>query len=130
MQTLVFENAWNKTISERDRERVRQSFTNVTLEDHVAIQFTPLWQAMNHKGELLVTTLIHNCSTDDVTLQDESLSVKHGHSLIVTHSFTIPFVVHAKTSMPWTFIFPVHVLPERTWINENIELTLTQTGNG
>ncbi|WP_165769140.1 hypothetical protein [Virgibacillus profundi] len=57
MQKLIFESAWDKTIAEQDRENIKQVFDKVNLTAEKSIQFTSLWQAKNHRGELLIAVL-------------------------------------------------------------------------
>ncbi|KYC90332.1 MULTISPECIES: SLAP domain-containing protein [Heyndrickxia] len=107
MQKLQFESAWDKTLSDNDRERIKNVFFKTNYSNDNSIQFTPLWQAINHKGELLVTTLIHNFSEHPVTFKNKKLLYYENNKMIADHTFSIPnLLVEKKTSMPWTFIFP------------------------
>ncbi|WP_068672633.1 SLAP domain-containing protein [Oceanobacillus sp. Castelsardo] len=108
-QTLQFEAAWDKTIANQDRERIEQEFLKVkeNLSREEEIQFTTLRHAINHKGELLVTVLVHNTSNTDFTFYNHNLHYQANGETIAEHIFTIPrFVIEKETSMPWTFIFP------------------------
>lgn len=125
MQKLVFEDAWNRTISTCDREHIINEFKKLTFTTNESPQFTPLWKATNHKNELLVTTLIHNCSTTDFTLKNELMSVNAGNRVVATHQFTLPIKLHAHTSMPWTFIFPVDHLNAHVQMNQDVQLILS-----
>lgn len=51
MQMLTFESKWDKTITNHDRKRIREFFQEAVLTPDIAIQFTSLWQAKNHRGE-------------------------------------------------------------------------------
>lgn len=57
MQKLKFQSAWDKTIAEEDRKKIKTAFENVSLDSGRNIQFSTLWQAKNHRGELLVAVL-------------------------------------------------------------------------
>jgi|SRR5690625_4181924 len=106
MQKLLFEKAWNKTISEADRTEIKTAFQKAVLFRKPAIQFSQLWQAMNHKGDLLITVIIHNVSEDAFPFKNQTLYYRAEEKTAAKHNFTLPVEVKAKTSMPWTFIFP------------------------
>ncbi|GAA0338307.1 hypothetical protein GCM10008967_30730 [Bacillus carboniphilus] len=110
MQKLKFEASWDKAISEQDREQILNVFKETHPNGH-DVEFTPLWQAVNHKGELLVTVLVQNYSGNDVDFHNKKLRYTVNQEMVAAHTFTIPaLVVEGETSMPWTFIFPVESL--------------------
>jgi len=107
MQTLQFESAWDKTISPKDRERIHQVFLDTSFSHHTSFELTPLWEAMNHKGELLVTVLIQNFSEQSIYFHHKKLSYLENNEKVASHLFTLPtLTINSETSMPWTFIFP------------------------
>ncbi|MBB2482239.1 SLAP domain-containing protein [Bacillus sp. APMAM] len=107
MQKLQFESAWDKTISENDRERIQQVFLETSSSQNKDIEFTPLWEAMNHKGELLVTVLVQNFSEQMISFHNEKLQYWEDENIVAEHSYTLPaLMIEPTTSMPWTFIFP------------------------
>ncbi|MFD1039725.1 SLAP domain-containing protein [Virgibacillus byunsanensis] len=115
MQKLQFESAWDKTVSKKHRKIIEDAFasTEFLLDD--SIQVTSLWQALNHKGNLLVTTLVHNTTQQSFSFQNTKLRYVEDNLVIAEHTFTIPaFVVEPKTSIPWTFIFPKESLVSST----------------
>jgi SLAP domain-containing protein len=108
-QTLQFEAAWDKTIANQDREKIKQEFIRVkeNLSKEAKIQFTTLRHAVNHKGELLVIVLVHNTSNTDFTFYNQQIHYQTNGQTIARNIFTIPrLVIKKETSMPWTFIFP------------------------
>ncbi|KMY48707.1 SLAP domain-containing protein [Peribacillus loiseleuriae] len=111
MQKLQYESSWDKTLSNKDRKIIEGIFLETSLLNQNRIQFTSLWQAMNHKGELLVTVLVHNFSHQDCSFMNKKLRYMENNEIIAEHTFTLPsLIVQPETSMPWTFIFPVEVL--------------------
>ena len=103
MQTLYFEPAWDKTIAPADREKIIAHFQSRHLENDIQLSF--LWEAINHKGERLVTVLIHNTEDTSLPLQDTVIAYCKEGKQITTGIFNLPLVIPRKTSMPWTFIF-------------------------
>lgn len=113
MQKLKFEDSWDKTISEQDRERILDIFMETHDSSGHGVEFTPLWQAMNHKGELLVTVLVQNYSDHDLVFHNQKLCFTVNQEMVASHTFTIPaLVLEGETSMPWTFIFPKESLKD------------------
>lgn len=108
MQRLVFEAAWDKTIAPIDREFITKTFHETKDNPKEKIIFTPIRQAINHQGSLLVTVLIQNFTNDSsLLLENIHVIYKENNELIAEHSFSHPHVtITKKTSMPWTFIFP------------------------
>lgn len=107
MQQLMFESAWNRTVSTKDREKIMQAFKNIELNEKEEIQLTPLWHAFNYQNDLLITAIVHNTSNKDFSFQNQKVQYIVHNDTIATHSFTLPTIfINAKTSMPWTFIFP------------------------
>lgn len=115
-QTLRFEDAWDRTLAKEDRKRIEDEFElakdQLTTEP---IQFTPLQEAINHKGELLIMVLIHNVSNENYSFHEDTLQFIHQESgkIVAEHTFSIPrLIIEKHTSMPWTFIFPKHNITE------------------
>ncbi|MFJ8065280.1 SLAP domain-containing protein [Psychrobacillus sp. NPDC096426] len=114
MQKLEFESSWDKTISNKDRQKIEVIFLETSQSSNRGIQLTPLWQAFNHKGELLVTALIHNFTMHSYSFQNTKLRYIEADKVTIEHSFTLPsFSIQARCSMPWTFIFPNEKLDKK-----------------
>ncbi|MFJ8265295.1 SLAP domain-containing protein [Peribacillus asahii] len=111
MQKLQFEPSWNKTLSPKDRKIIEGIYLETTLSNHADIELTPLRQAINHKGELLVTVLVHNFSQQVLLFHNKELRYIENEEIIAEHIFSLPsLIIQRETSMPWTFIFPVESL--------------------
>ncbi|WP_449537742.1 SLAP domain-containing protein [Ferdinandcohnia sp. Marseille-Q9671] len=107
MQKLKFEDAWDRTISLKDREEITRIFQESVDSLEEGIIFTPVWIAENYKKEQLLTVIVHNQTSEDLLFEDTILQFCDGEVVLEEHSFTIPAVhVVSRTSMPWTFIFP------------------------
>ncbi|MCU9614983.1 SLAP domain-containing protein [Caldibacillus lycopersici] len=108
MQQLVFEAAWNKTIADIDRRKIEQAFHLGKISD-TFIHFQMLWSAINHRGELLITVLIHNPTDKAVQIRDEKIVYVEKEETVAENIFTFPTLeIGAYCSLPWTFIFPTH----------------------
>ncbi|WP_099355341.1 SLAP domain-containing protein [Fredinandcohnia onubensis] len=105
MQKLVFEAAWDRTISRKDRDVIEQLFREEIIEE--GISFTIIRVAVNHKNERLVTAIVHNRTAQYLVFENTPLQFCDGDRLLVEHEFTLSALqVPPETSMPWTFIFP------------------------
>lgn len=107
VQTLEMESAWEKTVSDQDRELIMRTFAGLTHTRKQDFAYTYLRHDFNHRGALLVIALIHNYDRHKRTFIDHEVQCcdKSG-TIIAAESFTIPVQISANTSMPWTFIFP------------------------
>lgn len=105
MQKLYFESAWDKTIAPRDREKIELIFLEQAIHLKGNIHFSFLWKAINHKDELLVTVLIHNCEETSMHIQETIITYLEQNKQIATGIFNAPRSIAGKTTMPWTFIF-------------------------
>ncbi len=104
-QTLQFESAWDQTIAPKDRDNIIKIFQNQSKRLKEGVHFSYLWKAENHRGEQLITVLIHNQTQSPLHLQNAIISyIEHGQTQATGH-FDMPCVIHAYTTMPWTFIF-------------------------
>lgn len=103
MQTLYFEDAWNRTLSDEDREKITAHFENLMSQNDVIISF--LWEAVNHQNEKLVTVLIHNPTSSSLDIHNTPIANPLSNGKLTISSFSIPVPIPAKTSMPWTLIF-------------------------
>lgn len=103
MQTLYFEEAWERTVSRQDREKIKKHFAAAQLGNEVAISF--LWEAINHHNDKLVTALIHNPTETSLEINQMPISFMLLNGERVTNLFQLPVPIPANTSMPWTFIF-------------------------
>jgi SLAP domain-containing protein len=129
MQTLQFESSWEKTIAIKDRELITEIFqdSNSNMIDEQIIRLVPIWEALNYKGEILITALIHNFADIEQIFQKQKIAYIEKETIIAEHTFTVPkLIIKPKTSMPWTFIFPVKSLRMKE-INGNGNLELQTT---
>src|SRR5699024_7537466 len=70
-------------------------------------KFIPLWQAFNHRGDLLVAVIIQNFGGEKLMLKDIPLTYYEAGQPIATQIFSDSRLsIEPKCSMPWTFIFP------------------------
>lgn len=107
MQKLVFHPAWDRTISEKDRMKIEETFQQTVHSINNEIKILPLWQAENHLGDLLVTTLIHNKTSNDLSFHNQLIKYVIKDETVATHTFNNQdLLIKTGTSMPWTFIFP------------------------
>ena len=126
MQLLRFESSWDKTLSDKDRVMIQQTFLETNVPNDEGIHFIPLRQAINYKGDLLVTVLVHNFSKQIHLFQGENLHYFENNKVVAEHIFTLPsLIIESKTSMPWTFIFPVASLTGHLTL-ENARLKLIE----
>lgn len=127
MQKLQFESSWEKAIAYKDRELITDIFQNSNRLDGQDIKFEPIWEAMNYKGEVLITVLIHNFTNQELTFQNQEFTYIEKELIIAKHIFTVPQLsIKPKTSMPWTFIFPIGSL-HRSEIRGNGKLEMETT---
>ena len=111
LQNLQFEPSWEKAIAVKDRQQIRDIFNNSNITDVQSIRFVPIWEAMNYKGEILITVLIHNFKDTVLTFQKQKFTYHESEAVVAEHIFSIPqLVIKPKTSTPWTFIFPIESL--------------------
>ncbi len=108
MQKLRFESSWDKTLSANDRERIKQVFLKTSTTTNTSSHLlAPLWQAINHKGDLLMTVLVHNFDNQVLSFHNKKLRYIENNNVMAEHIFTLPsLTIENETSMPWTFIFP------------------------
>src|SRR5699024_6550077 len=104
-QSLVFEEAWDKTIAPHDREKIVETFNQANRLEKEREKFIPLWQACNHRGDLLVAVIIQNFGEALLMLKDVPLTYYEAGQPIATQIFSDSRVrIEPKCSMPWTFI--------------------------
>lgn len=116
MQKLKLEEKWAKTIAKEDFQEIEKIFNGIKFGDQENVFFTFLSEAINHRGELLIITLVHNVTNASYILENQALHYKVNDEIRVTHYFSMPVKVAAKTSMPWTFIFPKSKVQNK-WLN-------------
>ena len=105
VQQLYFHPSWDKTISEQDRLAIEQLFdeTYTQVDDTVT---SPVFRtAVNHKGELLVTVLVHNFTHRALRFSKRDILLINGDEVHEQTVSIADFTVPAFTSMPWTFMF-------------------------
>jgi len=106
MQKLQFEEAWDKTISEKDRSFIKEIFKmDMPLENRVLL--SPFWLAKNYKKEWLLSALIHNGTNEVFTISNHKISIVVDDQVVHEAVFSVPRLeIKPFTSMSWTFIFP------------------------
>ena len=104
MQKLQFERAWDNTISAKDRLLIEQAF-HQTKEQDERLSCYIIRTAINHKKQLLITTLIHNRTNQQLNFRNREVTIiTEGEKF--TQNFTIDALeIPPYCSMPWTFIF-------------------------
>ncbi len=103
MQHLIFETAWQKTIDRRDKQQITEVFERKNTQG----KFIPLWQARNHRGDLLVTVIVQNFGGAAFPVENFSLTYAETGQPVASHTFSYSgLTIAPKSSMPWTFIFP------------------------
>lgn len=76
--------------------------------DFSNVRLVPIRQALNHKKDLLITVLIHNFTKEIITFCKKRIAYLENNEIIAEKTFTLPTLfIQPKTSMPWTFIFPM-----------------------
>lgn len=111
LQSLQFEASWEKAIAINDRKLITDIFQVSSKKGEVSIQLVPIWEAMNYKGEVLITVLIHNFTDTPLTFRHQKFTYQENETVVAEHIFTIPqVVIKPRNSMPWTFIFPIESL--------------------
>lgn len=125
MQKLQFEKSWDKALSEQDRARINQVFSETKDIKNVGVQFIRIREAENYKGEILVMVLIHNPTREAFIFRNTMLRYLENKEVIAEHSFTFPALIsEPETSMPWTFIFPVESHKSKpTYENGRLEMS-------
>lgn len=127
MQNLQFESSWEKAIAIKDRELITEIFQDSNMIDGQIIRLVPIWEVLNYKGEILITVLIHNFADIEQIFHKQKIAYIEKDTIIAEHTFTVPkLIIKPKTSMPWTFIFPVESLRMKE-INGNGKLELQTT---
>lgn len=109
MQSLVWQEKWATTLSKQDRREIEGIFSQSVRHLHKGmVNFTPIWQAKNHRNDLLISVVIHNTTEDRFALQNTPIAyIAENETTLAQHTFTTnQIVVEPNTSMPWTFIFP------------------------
>ena len=71
MQQLQWEQAWDRTISDEDRAEIENRFKQTKQSNEAA---TFIREAINHRGDLLVTAIIHNRTNSTLTIQNDPIT--------------------------------------------------------
>ena len=108
MQKFIFDPSWDRALSESDRQDILTLFGNTKTSTDM---FPLLWTAVNYKGELLITVMIHNFSDNPIDFANTVLQYKVNDEVLAQHRFDLPNVkLDSTESTVWTFIFPVDSL--------------------
>lgn len=118
MQKLEFESSWAKALSSKDREEIEKIFLETKKAGNHDLLISPIRQAINYKGELLITVLVHNFTQQSITFNQKKLVYIENNKIIAQSTFTHPTLsIHPSISMPWTFIFSVDSLKSPAKLN-------------
>src|SRR5690625_2803213 len=105
MQKLQFESAWDKTIAPKDRRQISDIFHSCATSLNIGVHFSFLWEAENHKNELLVTALIHNYNDTSLQIKNAIITYQIEQEKLATGIFNVHPIIPGNTSMTCTFIF-------------------------
>ncbi len=105
MQQLYLHPTWEKAVSQKDLALIEDVFEQTYTKADDVIMSPIVRTAFNHKGELLITTLVHNFTHHSARFANRSVFIRCG-DYMEEQVFTIPSLsIPPFTSMPWTFIF-------------------------
>lgn len=111
MQQLYLHPTWEKAVSQKDLALIEDVFEQTYTKADDVIMSPVVRTAFNHKGELLITALVHNFTHHSARFMNRSVFIRCG-DYMEEQVFTIPSLsIPPFTSMPWTFIFkpdPLH----------------------
>jgi SLAP domain-containing protein len=116
-QKLIFHKAWNKTICEQDRNEIIQMCLNTSVNDS-KITFTPIRVAQNYQQNILATVLISNGTNETKSLTNLRIVYKENGKNIAENTYSVPMVLNAKESTPWTFIFPQDTVVKKALLKD------------
>lgn len=105
MQKLQFEDAWEKTISTQDRLLIEELFHRTKDEIQNAISCNIIRTAINHKHQMLITTLIHNRTAELINFRNREVICETEEQEIAQTFKIKALIIPPNTSMPWTFIY-------------------------
>src|SRR5699024_7064669 len=106
MQQLFFEAAWDRTISDQDRRYITELFEAKDHEKGKGVESTYINHAINHRGDLLYTVMLHNYHSIAFVVVDKNALLQYPESNIINEKCAITVHISPRTSMPWTLIFP------------------------
>ena len=108
MQSFQLQEAWQRQISPDDKEQLIDLFNKTRNQMGETITCIPYRLAFNHRQDLLCTVLIHNTKDESIDLRNVIVTIKKEHKEVATNTFhDLPLQLPGKTSMPWTYIFPL-----------------------
>ncbi len=110
LQKLAFEPAWDRTLAHQDRLEIVRVFSKIDHDQKVGQQAVVMKTAFNHKEEFLVTVLVSNYAEEPFTLEGKNVLYNEEGITICEMESSYSLEISAKTSMPWTFIFPSSAL--------------------
>ncbi|WNB92228.1 SLAP domain-containing protein [Bacillus sp. NEB1478] len=113
MQKLVFEQAWDKAIAEKDRLEIQEIFSDLNHDQKECRTAVILKTAFNHKQEFLVTVLVNNYSNEPFTLWNQKVEYAESGKILAKLDSAYTLEIPGQTSMPWTFIFSEDFLGEK-----------------
>ncbi|WP_051189169.1 SLAP domain-containing protein [Halalkalibacillus halophilus] len=105
MQQLIFEKSWEKQLADRDRKQIESEFQSYE-KGSGQVQLQYLWHTTNYKNEILVFSIIHNFTQEQITIDNKEVHLTTKDGQEHAHTFYVPEPIEPRTSMPWTFIFP------------------------
>ncbi|QFF97667.1 SLAP domain-containing protein [Psychrobacillus glaciei] len=106
MQKLAFEMSWDRALSDKDRKEIERIFLHTNKREFPSARLSLIWRATNHKGDLLVTVLVHNFTDEILIFSEKRVTYLENNEVIAENTFTLStLIIQPNTSMPWTFIF-------------------------
>ncbi|GAA0289171.1 SLAP domain-containing protein [Gracilibacillus halotolerans] len=109
MQSFQLQEAWQRQISPDDKEQLIDLFNKTRNQMGETITCIPYRLAFNHRQDLLCTVLIHNTKDESIDLRNVMITIKKESKEVATNIFEdLPLQLPSKTSMPWTYIFPLN----------------------
>ncbi len=120
MQRLKFHPAWERQMDPSMQVEIEEKFHQTLNERDM---FVPLYHALNHQGDYLLTILIHNRTDESMDLSSFALTISDTKTLAEQEGFpTAEWSIEPHTSSPWTFIFS----SQNHWVSDVEKIRISE----
>lgn len=121
-QSLDIHSTWKTALSSADYQELNALFlhyqnnrlrSTATMTSDLNITFLPLFRAINHKNELLVTAFVTNNASQIICFKNVEILYHESNMEPIKATGTIHnFDLQPFKTTVWSFIFPNHCIKE------------------
>lgn len=122
--TLCFQSVWDRTLTSLQKDKLRKlSQTLPTVNNRLSV--SPVVVKRKKNGGIVATVFLQNGYAHPYNVDDTTVQIVSEKGVVIAvNNFKPSLTIPAKSTMPWSFIFPAEVVINPDGIQQDLSVIL------